>query len=138
MKQKFVKIFQKGNNVLLESQIKNDLIEIKEQVLTLLLKAKSFQSTIKYPSEWTDTLSNNQLRSIVKDTKEWIDIETKFKKTLDKKTVLEIHRIQNKSIWKTYYDERLYIEGKREKLNEAFLWHGTRNTKPECIYEGFF
>ncbi len=134
----FVKIFQKGNNVLFESQIKTDMIEIKEQVYKLLLRAKSFQSTIKYPLEWTDVLSNNLLRSVVKGTKEWIDIETKFNKTLEKKTILDIKRIQNKSIWKTYYDERLYIEGKREKLNEIFLWHGTRNTKPECIYEGIF
>ena len=132
----FVKIYQKENNIIFESQIKNDLIEIKEQVLTVFLKLKSIQSKIIYPPEWTDTLNNVQLRSVAKTTKEWLDIEANFKKTISKKTVLEIHRIQNKSIWKTYYDEKIYIEGKRDKLNEIFLWHGTRNTKPQCIYEG--
>ena len=136
LNKQFVRIFQKGSNVIFEGKIKSDIFEVKEKVFALLLKSKSIQSSIKYPPEWTDVLSDIQLRAVPKGSIEWNEIENNFKRTISNKTILEIQRIQNKNIWKTFYDEKLYIEGKRVKLNEVKLWHGTRNTKPQCIYEG--
>jgi O-acetyl-ADP-ribose deacetylase (regulator of RNase III) len=120
----FVNISQKGAHVVFESQIKSDVVEVKENVFSILLKTKTVSSSIRYPTEWTNILSDSQLRIVTRNTKEWIEIESNFKKTIDKKNIIEIQRIQNKSIWKTFTDEKLYIEGKRSKLNQRQLWHG--------------
>jgi hypothetical protein len=65
-----------------------------------------------FPSTWEDTFKQvkkggeNLLIKDLKDgTKEWIEIETKFKETMPHSRVTQIQRIQNKRLWRTFSTE---------------------------------
>ena len=61
-----------------------------------------------------------------------------FLKSLPAAHVHRIQRIQNKLLWRKYISKKTALESDPTLQNsgERILYHGTRDTKPEVIYEG--
>ena len=88
---------------------------------------------IKYPEYWEHQTEEIQTFSVDKTTKEFKDIQDKFYTV---GTIQELLRIQNKIVYKKYYDEKNWLKELNEgkEVLEAMLYHGTRGTDPEIIY----
>jgi hypothetical protein len=72
---------------------------------------------------------------------EWKDVETKFKKTMQKAKIEKIERIQNRKVWRVFRNELEDIERKNGgDANCKKMFHGTSGTDPKILYqseEGF-
>ena len=66
-----------------------------------------------------------------------MDIENKVKLTIPSVKITQIQRIQAKRIYERYAFMRNRIAAKNGgNPNELLLFHGTRGTQPNIIYEG--
>ena len=75
------------------------------------------------------------LFNVSNTAQEWIDIDTKFKKTMEKAKIEKIERIQNRKLWKIYRNEMEDIKNKnQEDPNCKNMFHGTKSTDPKTIY----
>jgi hypothetical protein len=91
--------------------------------------------------EKTDKIAkgNNFLSThpLGKESKEWQSIQANFMKTMPLAQIVEIVRIQNRLIWNTYQTEiNNFQTSKGEPPKVTMLYHGTRLTDPQNIYEG--
>jgi len=83
--------------------------------------------------------NNLELIPITKNSPEWTDIETKFNKTMAGKGKIEsIVKVSNKNLWKKFVLERDQVMEKNNNDQSItytrLLFHGTRNTTPDLIY----
>lgn len=67
-------------------------------------------------------------------------MEQQFKMTMPNSTFVKLERIQNKRLWKTYKTELENLSEKHnipvDKVETKFLYHGTRLSNPNMIYNG--
>ena len=71
------------------------------------------------------------------DSEEFQTVEDQFLSTLPHAEVKQIHRIQNRVLWRKYLDKSKEMSDfGGGTLNERFLFHGSRQNNPELIYRG--
>ena len=71
------------------------------------------------------------------ETEEYERVTEQFLLTLPNANILKVQRIQNKVLWRRYFNRsRLMREFDRLSFRQELLFHGTRNKKPELIYGG--
>ena len=87
-----------------------------------------------HPENWDPMIKNLEL-FLLSDGSEMKEIAAKFKKTMPRATLKSIHRIQNKMLWKKFNNEKELMTLAGNSTTEI-LFHGTRGTKPEMIYNG--
>lgn len=77
-----------------------------------------------------------ELFSLNENSEEWRVIENEIKKTINSATILKVERVQNPLIWKKYMSIKkdLADELGYDKVNETYLFHGTRSNHPSVIY----
>jgi len=72
-----------------------------------------------------------------RQTKEFLDIETAFKKTQPTANIIKVQRIQNRRLWTVFQTELNFLKEKYggKEVDVRYLYHGTRATPPPLIYE---
>eukprot|EP00347_Sterkiella_histriomuscorum_P017154 403350461 len=109
----------------------------------LLDKAMNFE----FPNSW-EQIDQHILKQknliiipLAQGGHEWIQIENQFKVTMPQAKILSIERVQNQKLWTNFTHAVDNITSQWEKQPETrMLFHGTRQTPPEKIYdseEGF-
>ncbi len=98
-------------------------------------------STAPYPDTWDQMEEDEEVKIFLLDPEsesdEYERVLGEFNLTLPLSRVQKIYRIQNKLLWDKYYESsRRMVEANDGVLREEMLFHGTRNNKPELIYEG--
>ncbi len=91
---------------------------------------------VYYPAEWEPQALSCELKTLAIDNPERTRIVQKLKET-GICCVEKVERIQNQHLWKRYFLEREFVKEKNGGIaNEMELFHGTRSTPPEMIYNG--
>ena len=92
------------------------------------------------PKEWGDQTDNLQLVKITRSDPNFARIENRMKETLPNAKVHQIERVQNLRMWSHYVFRRQQLQKELSlKPNlqiEQELFHGTRSTPPNEIYNG--
>ena len=71
------------------------------------------------------------------DSEEFQSVEDHFLSTLPNAEVKQIHRIQNRVLWRKYLDKSKEMSDfGGGTLNERFLFHGSSQNNPKEIYKG--
>ena len=108
--------------------------------LILTEKQNSLQAnpllSSSFPPEWEPQDDDVELKSVKRDSSEWLDIENSVRKTIPDVAILEVQRIQNKFLYVKYdlCKKRMHVKNKG-MVNEKRLFHGSRNVSPHKIYE---
>lgn len=114
--------------------MKDNLELFKEHILNLLVQ----DSKIAYPDYWSRMNSNRDLEifKLCQTSKEFKDIYKEISKSVSSFEIEKIERIQNKQLWKRYKNQvKVSLLIKNVKENEHHLFHGTRQTNPNEIYD---
>ena len=88
-------------------------------------------------SNWTPQKNFLGLTPIDRSSKEWVQIKDRVHHTLKEANIIDIQQIHNKWLWDAYAQSRLRLSAKNggiTNINEMLLFHGTRQTRPEQIY----
>lgn len=73
----------------------------------------------------------------VTECEEYERVTTQFLLTLPSAHMLKVERVQNKVLWRRYFNRsKLMRDFDRTFLREELLFHGTRFNKPDRIYAG--
>ena len=121
------------------TQIQGEIIAFHSQSSTAL----GVQADILYPVEWEAQTSTSQLFKLERYSQEQIRIISKFRETMPESNadIISIQRIQNKWLWERYSQHKERIREKNDgEVNEKELWHGSRKSSSDNIYnseEGF-
>jgi len=87
-----------------------------------------------FPAEWEAQEQICELKDLRKYSMEWNRIEGLISESIPLVTIQSIQRIQNQHLWRRYFLERTCLQAKCGHMNEMELFHGSRNTSPELIY----
>uniref|UniRef100_A0A1X7V7C7 Poly [ADP-ribose] polymerase n=1 Tax=Amphimedon queenslandica TaxID=400682 RepID=A0A1X7V7C7_AMPQE len=105
--------------------------------LVLRQKQMSLESTslLSFPPEWEPQTENIELKSVPVSSSEGAKVVSAFKKTMNS-NISKIERIQNKFLY-TKYDlcKKRMHEKNNGRVNEKWLFHGSRSVPPETIYK---
>ena len=94
----------------------------------------NFISEEEVPPDWAPQENDVEVFPVDKGTEEWHFVQSKWNKTMSV-PLKRIDRIQNKWLWRHYCLCRERIKSKNRGMeNEKWLFHGTRETKPEEVY----
>lgn len=91
-----------------------------------------------FPEIWTNHIQFLEKKFYMYElTKgsEYDHIVNTFKKT-SSHSIVKVEVIQNLFLWKSYLNGVEKLRTKNGSVNEKLLWHGTRNTTPDTIYNG--
>ncbi|XP_063060299.1 protein mono-ADP-ribosyltransferase PARP14-like [Engraulis encrasicolus] len=88
---------------------------------------KKDQSSAKLPSHWCDMKDKHLVQvSVPTNSPEYSEIESEFRKTDLTSTIIQIDRVQNSSLWKSYMIKKEELDQKNNHTNnEKRLFHGT-------------
>ena len=91
--------------------------------------------SVRRPLEWEPQGQSVELKDILRGSPEWSKICARMRVTL-KCNVISIQRIQNEFLWEKYvqHKELMSHKGLQSTL-EMELFHGTRGSPPNYIYE---
>ena len=85
-------------------------------------------------SNWTPQCESG-LTPIDRSSKEWVQIKDRVHHTLKEANIINIQQIHNKWLWDVYAQSRFRLSTKNDGCtNEKLLFHGSRQTRPEQIY----
>ena len=119
------------------TEVQGEIIEFHSQSST----ASAAQADIGYPIEWEAQTSTSQLFKLDRYSQERIRITSKFQETMPDADIISVQRIQNKWLWGRYSQHKERIHEKNDGVvNEIELWHGSRKSSSDNIYnseEGF-
>ena len=119
------------------TEVQGEIIEFHSQSSSTSVA----QADTPYPPEWEAQTNTSQLFKLDKYSREWIRVTSKFKETMSDADILSVQRIQNKWLWKRYCQHKDRIHEKNDGMvNEKELWHGSRKSSSDNIYnseEGF-
>lgn len=89
------------------------------------------------PRFWDEHEGDFKLVLLDSETDEYGVVSSHFLSSLPNMEIRRIDRIQNKILWRKYVDRaKQMYERNNGKLSEVKLFHGTRNNKPELIFQG--
>ena len=109
--------------------------KLDHAVVQMILELEKYDEKFTYPKHWESQESNCVLKEVKQGTEEWTQV-AQHMKTAPMLQILHIVRIQNRWLWRAYEQSRQRVSKKNEGiLNEKTLFHGTRNTPPNKIYD---
>ena len=86
-------------------------------------------------SKWTPQQNFFGLKPVDRSSKEWLHIKDRVNHTLKRANIIAIQQIHNAWLWDAYAQSRLRLSTKNRGItNEKLLFHGSRQTRPEQIY----
>ena len=143
-----VLLMNHSKNVDHTSEVRLVRFKIADEAVTEMKQAITNHSSSSelddLPPFWQPQRKNETLKlfAVYQGTLEYRHVELKFFSTMTKENVIKcIERIQNKWLWKRYVQHRSMMDEKNNgAVNEMELFHGTRTTDPQKIYnseEGF-
>lgn len=85
---------------------------------------------LKTPPHWAAMARKNKMMVNLDQNKEkieWDNVQINFEGTLPQATIISIHRLQNKLVWKKYYTRKTELDNDygKDGCNEISLFHGT-------------
>ncbi|XP_054029467.1 protein mono-ADP-ribosyltransferase PARP14 [Dryobates pubescens] len=92
-----------------------------------IMRIEKAKESIMLPATWDD-MENQQLKvvELKPTTKEYKDVQTRFKATCQSFKIEKIERIQNQYLWKNYQIKKCEMDKKNgNRNNEKLLFHGT-------------
>ncbi|XP_014795158.1 PREDICTED: poly [ADP-ribose] polymerase 14-like [Calidris pugnax] len=121
----------------------NNLQAIDDQGRTINIqrvpKNKDKQS-IELPAQWEDMGEERvKLVNLKPSSREYVEVQNRFKKTCPNFVIEKIERIQNPFLWQTYQIKKKSLCKKnKHQSNEKLLFHGTAACSLSTInYNGF-
>ena len=90
------------------------------------------------PEHWApqSTGQNCDLVQCLPDSTEWNFVQASLYQTMPDATMIQLHPIQNVSLWNFYSEHRHNMQQLLGKVpHEEEVWHGTAAAKPEAIYK---
>ncbi|XP_036451402.1 protein mono-ADP-ribosyltransferase PARP14-like [Colossoma macropomum] len=98
------------------------------------------QSTVPLPSYWEDMKEDFVKRILIQQgTQEYTDVENEFRRSGLKNTILNIERVQNSTLWRSYTIQKKHMDDKnKHSNNEKRLFHGTKFENIENINQRGF
>jgi hypothetical protein len=121
------------------TEVQGEIIEF--QSLSSSTSAAVADTHCHFPAEWETQTSISQLFKLDRYSREWTRIISKFQETMPDADIISVQRIQNKWLWERYSQHKERIREKNDGVvNEKELWHGSRKSSSENIYnseEGF-
>ena len=118
-------------------------IIVQEEILlfqTKLLAQRpitaSTSHSISQPDHWDIQEDKIALKSVVRGSKEWTEVEKLMHTSLPSAQILTLQRIQNQWLWDKYsFSKERMHEQNNGIINEKQLFHGTSSTPPEKIFK---
>lgn len=87
------------------------------------------------PTSWDPQPSNLLLAGVKRSSEEWNNEVSNIRKTLPGATIVKLERIQNKWLWERYsFAKKRMSKTNKDHVNEKHLFHGTRTTPPEKVF----
>ncbi len=122
-----------------QGYVEKVMLIVREKTLDFekecLARASSTPHSASVPSNWEVQTDKFALKEVLHSSSEWTEIENRFHKTLPSTGIVSIKRIQNKWLWDRYsFAKQRMSERNAGIVNEQMLFHGTRETPPEKIY----
>ena len=125
-----------------EHDVRKAVTEVQAEIIHFHSESPSVAgAAIKYPQEWVPQTKTTEVLKLSLFSDERRQIASKLRETLPNARIISIKRIQNKWLWEKYEQSRRRMYDKNAgKVNEKQLFHGSRKTSAEMIYdseEGF-
>uniref|UniRef100_W5KS01 Poly [ADP-ribose] polymerase n=1 Tax=Astyanax mexicanus TaxID=7994 RepID=W5KS01_ASTMX len=133
--QKQPRIKIKINNEPYEVNIAQRTAVGKHQRIELKRVDQRDKTSVPLPSHWEDMKGSFVKRvQIQPGTQEYTDVENEFRRTGLNNTILEIERVQNSTLWRSYMIQKNHLDEKnKHKNNEKKLFHGTGSNNIDTI-----
>ena len=125
-----------------EHDVRKAVTEVQAEIIHFHSESPSVAgAAIKYPQEWVPQTKTTEVFELPRYSDEKHTIAIKLRETLPNARIISVHRIQNKWLWEKYEQSRRRMYDKNAgRVNEKQLFHGSRKTSAEMIYdseEGF-
>ena len=125
-----------------EHDVRKAVTEVQAEIIHFHLESPSVAgAAIEYPQEWVHQTKTTEVIDLPRYSDERRQIAIKLRETLPNARIISIKRIQNKWLWEKYEQSRRRMYDKNAgRVNEKQLFHGSRKTSAERIYdseEGF-
>ena len=126
-----------------EHLVDKAVTEVQGEIIEFQSTASAAQADTQYPAEWEAQTSTIQLFMLDALSREWIRITSKFRESMPdtESDIISVQRIQNKWLWERYSQHKVRMYEKNDGVvNEKELWHGSRLSSSDNIYdseEGF-
>ena len=113
-----------------EVQSKDDIGKLGQMFVQMMTKGTG-------PPHWSPMGSDHAiLVKLDPKSNEYRDALFHFRKSSNKRMV-KIERVQNRYLWQEFLSTKMQIAAKNKgEVNQRVLFHGTRNTIPNKIWEG--
>ena len=123
-----------------DDMAKYDVIGEKDHVQKAVIeiyKATMTSCAVMHkPFEWEPQNKSVELKDILIGSPEWSKIFSLMRMTIRQCNLISVKRIQNEYLWEKYVQHKELMGRKGGKsATEMELFHGTRTTPPERIYE---
>ena len=125
-----------------EPAVHKAVTEIQAEIINFHSESPSIAgAAIEYPKEWLPQTKTTEVFKLSYFSDERRQIASKLKETLPSVIITSVQRIQNKWLWEKYEQSKRRMNEKNAGMvNEKQLFHGSRKTSAERIYdseEGF-
>lgn len=125
-----------------EHLVNRVVTEVQAEIIKYHSETPSvYSAAIAYPPEWEPQTKTTELFEISRISTERQYVISMFQTTLSSAKIVSVKRIQNKWLWERYEHNKRRLEEKNAgRINEKLLFHGSRNSPAEVIYdseEGF-
>ncbi|KAL9653415.1 hypothetical protein ABK040_002051 [Willaertia magna] len=129
--------FQHNQNIITVSGFITTVDKFKKYLTDEIVNNPVIAVNNVYPSHWAPQTENLKKVELNFNSQEYQGVLNKIRITLPNVTVIKIERIQNKVLYKSFRNEVERIsEQNNGTTNVRPLFHGTRATDPEFIYNG--
>ncbi|KAL9653400.1 hypothetical protein ABK040_002036 [Willaertia magna] len=129
--------FQQNQNTITVSGFITTVDKFKKYLTDEIVNNPVIAVNNVYPSHWEQQTDNLKKVELNINSQEYQGVLNKIRITLPNATVIKIERIQNKVLYKSFRNEVERIsEQNNGTTNVVQLFHGTRATDPEFIYNG--
>uniref|UniRef100_G3PJ34 Poly (ADP-ribose) polymerase family, member 12a n=1 Tax=Gasterosteus aculeatus aculeatus TaxID=481459 RepID=G3PJ34_GASAC len=117
--------------------------DVEVKLKSVPSQGSSSSAADSFPPHWDATALPDfgyKLISLSKSAKEYVMIEKLFKRTMPRRNINNIQRIQNPSLWKVFQWQKQQMKERNKvtSVNEQYLFHGTDASLIDAICEQNF
>ena len=118
-------------------KVQEEKLSFERKLLAQIsIKASVTSWSVPPPEHWDFQEEKITLKSVVRGSKEWTDVEKLMHASLPSARILTLQRIQNQWLWEKYiFSKERIREQNNGIINEKQLFHGTSETPPERIFK---
>ncbi|KAL9647963.1 hypothetical protein ABK040_016869 [Willaertia magna] len=129
--------FQNNQNIIAVSGFFTVVDKFKKYLFEEIVNNPVISANNVYPPYWEPQTDNTKKVELDVNSQEYVMVSNRLKLTLPNASITKIERIQNKVLFKSFRSEVERIsEQNNGTANVRHLFHGTRGTDPEFIYNG--